>query len=55
MIVSENNEEIDGYTTQDLEIMNTKEATADFCLMLFWLIYEQFSKGSENSSKTSGY
>ena len=31
ILVSENNEEIDDYTAQDLEIMNTKEATEYFC------------------------
>ena len=30
--MSGNNEEIDNYAAQDLEIMNTKEATAYFCL-----------------------
>ena len=29
--MSENNEEIDNYTAQDLEIMNTMEATKHFC------------------------
>ena len=28
--VSENNEDIDDYAAQDLEVMNTMEATADF-------------------------
>ena len=31
ILLSENNEEIDDYAAQDLEIMNTKEATAYFC------------------------
>ena len=29
--MSENNEEIDDYAAQDLEIMNTMEATKHFC------------------------
>ena len=32
ILLSENNEEIDDYTAQDLEIMNTMEATAHFCV-----------------------
>ena len=32
ILVSENNEEIDDYVAQDLEIMNTMEATKHFCL-----------------------
>ena len=31
MFMSENNEEIDDYAAQDLEIMNTMEATKHFC------------------------
>ena len=31
---SENNEDIDDYAAQDLEVMNTMEATADFCAVL---------------------
>ena len=31
MLVSENNEENENYDVQDSEILNTKEATADFC------------------------
>ena len=36
ILVSENNEEIDDYAAQDLEIMNTKEATAYFCFLSLW-------------------
>ena len=31
ILLSENNEEIDDYAAQDLEIMNTMEATKHFC------------------------
>ena len=31
ILLSENNEEIDDYAAQDLEIMNTMEATNYFC------------------------
>ena len=31
MIVSENDEESENYAVQDNEILNTKEATANFC------------------------
>ena len=31
ILLSENNEEIDDYTAQDLEMLNTKEATTEFC------------------------
>ena len=32
ILLSENNEEIDDYAAQDLEIMNTMEATKHVCL-----------------------
>ena len=35
MFVSENNEENENYNVQDSEILNTKEATAHFCVHVF--------------------
>ena len=35
MLVSENDEENENYAVQDNEILNTKEATANFCNSLF--------------------
>ena len=34
MLVSENDEENENYAVQYNEILNTKEATANFCLLL---------------------
>ena len=39
-----NNEEIDKYSAQDLEIMNTMEATKHFCLIAYIIMANIINK-----------
>ena len=45
--MSENNEEIETYSAQDLEMLNTKEATTEFCSRAARILYG--NKKSTNS------
>ena len=45
----ENNEKNDDYAAQDLEIMNTIEATAHFCLHLVIIVHLSDVMGTTNS------
>ena len=47
---SENDEENENYAMQDYEILNTKEATANFCFLCFLVVYKD-SQGSLGSLK----
>ena len=55
--MSENNEEIDDYAAQDLEIMNTMEATKHFCMGItcIQVISEIYKQKPEDNTFSYGF